>query len=642
MKKEILIYKVKTVYDIATLLNNTALVYSIDRKSCLVDIKTHELIGNFDSYYTSYYTDTKFYFQEREVANPEKEGWNKKDKYVNIYDAEQEKYIVENYIHISGSYDYAIFQDPTTKKLHLFDMKTIRNEKNIFNEEFDSITTILNTYYGTYTIVEQNGKKGIYKKESGITTPIEYDDIKRINKQEIVVYEKDGKSFFSFHHVNDGIIESPLFDSIECDSENENVLYCKFDKNIAIYDTDSSHRKLLCKFPMFEEIKCLRKCNNGRNIFLVKQNGKYGLYGFDDDNRKYDDIASPPYIEILEPIYDKIETKNGEYYLYKDNKVGLYTTNNNDYRYNECIIEPKYDNIKAIGGTYLLFNKDKCDIVTLDKLDIPHVAKCEYVENHSDDVIYKLHGKYGLYIPFKKEICIINGLDNVNYVSNFKYQNIYTIEKNGKQGVIYNGEELFAPTHESVFIYGVNENNYSNANFYYFRLKDGKYKLAKFYCKDSWSDPELVIQDEEYEDINFYENIMILDNGQEANIYDYNENLLKTCASGTTIECHKLNKNNKDIIIYCIDGENYFYKDGHFEIAFIEDYDLYVTLYQTNTDSFEVSTYNKREYDEFCSSIDLQSDEEAEKILFEMSQESKKCKEKYPTLTLKRVSKLNN
>lgn len=128
---------------------------------------------------------------------------------------------------------------------------------------------------------------------------------------------------------------------------------------------------------------------------------------------------------------------------------------------------------------------------------------------------------------------------------------------------------------------------------------------------------------------------MLLDNGQKAELYNYNEKLLKILASGTKIQSVNLNGKN----VYKIDGTYYFYREGKFEIAFIEDYDLYVTQYETDTSSFKVSTFNKEEHDKFCLAIDSQSDEEAEKSLLEMSNDPYNMKRQYPTLLLKRINK---
>lgn len=653
MKKESSIINKKTVYTVSTLLKNTALVHSITRKSCLVNIKSHEIIGDFDNYGVTYYPDTLFYFQERDISNPEYYDFGKTDTYINIYDAEKEKFIIKNFKHIKGQYTYAIFQNPVTKKFHLFDMKTIRNKDNIFIEEFDSIKTILEQYYGTYTVVEQNGKKGIYDKKQGkITTPIEYDDIKRINNQEIIIFEKNGKSYFTFHHIDNGIIKSPLFESIECDSVYSDILYCKMDStpeysinrhhSTVIYDTGNYNTKLLCKISRADEIKCLDRNSKGIYIFLVKKNGKYGLYGFKENHQKHDDLSTPSCFEIVPPIYDKIEKNNDNYFLYKDAKVGLYTRYQDNYKFKDCIIDPKYDDIKVFNNSYLLFTKEKCDIVTLDEPDTPHVSDCEFVENHSGDIIYKTADKYDIYFPNNKGVNIIDGMDKITYKSRFKYQNLYITERDNKKGIIYNGKELFKPTYKSIEAYGVNESEYYSANFYYFKLETHKNKLAKFSEENSWSEPELHIRDEEYEDIQFYKDFMLLDNGREITLYDYNEKPLKTFPSKTTIHYLKLKKNENEMDIYIINGIYYFYTNGNFERAFMEYYDLYVTKYITNTNSFEVSTYSKTEHDEFCSKIDSQSDEEAERNLLEMTNDSKCITEKYPTLVLKRVNNLNN
>lgn len=62
MKKTSKIIKEKTSYDINVLINDIALIYSPDKKSALLNIKTNELVTEFDDYYTIYSGIIKFIF----------------------------------------------------------------------------------------------------------------------------------------------------------------------------------------------------------------------------------------------------------------------------------------------------------------------------------------------------------------------------------------------------------------------------------------------------------------------------------------------------------------------------------------------------------------------------------------------------
>ena len=66
---------------------------------------------------------------------------------------------------------------------------------------------------------------------------------------------------------------------------------------------------------------------------------------------------------------------------------------------------------------------------------------------------------------------------------------------------------------------------------------------------------------------------------------------------------------------------------------FVENTDLYVTKYITDTNIYEVSGYNPLSYNKFCS--DIENDDNAEKTLNLMSEEGL-LEKRYPTLVLKR------
>ena len=75
-------------FDISVLINNTALVESIDNKSGLYNIKTNKLIGMMDNYRTIYNIQDMIYVQVKEKEDVEDIG---DFRYIRIYDAKEEK-----------------------------------------------------------------------------------------------------------------------------------------------------------------------------------------------------------------------------------------------------------------------------------------------------------------------------------------------------------------------------------------------------------------------------------------------------------------------------------------------------------------------------------------------------------------------
>lgn len=183
----------------------------------------------------------------------------------------------------------------------------------------------------------------------------------------------------------------------------------------------------------------------------------------------------------------------------------------------------------------------------------------------------------------------------------------------------------------------------------YFSLKNGKkHELAKLH---NWqyvdTDVEFV-SNHTFDTIDFFRDVMVFKDQVHSYIYDYNEKLLKSLPASTSITAYERpyeddydEKRGYRKYFYCIDGVYYYYKDGKFEKVYTENNDLYSTIYETDTESFEVRSYNKDEHDSFCSTIDSQKDAEAEKSLIEMSEKGISRKD-YPTLVLRRVSKQKN
>ena len=140
MKKVSSIIEEKNVYDLEILIRDTALMKSVTGKTGLINIKTNEIVGSFDKFYTIYSPDDNFYFQEKEVEDESKDYFKRK-KYVRIYDALHEKMVVDGWLvvkKIDSYYHLAVLQDPNTKKYHLFHEDKYRTALNIFETEYDS------------------------------------------------------------------------------------------------------------------------------------------------------------------------------------------------------------------------------------------------------------------------------------------------------------------------------------------------------------------------------------------------------------------------------------------------------------------------------------------------------------------------
>ena len=652
MKKTGTVINKQTAYDMSAILNNTALIYSVTRESCLFNLKTFEKIGDFDKYHTTYYNDKKLFFLERTVEE-EENGRTVYAHYVDIYDAEKEEYLAKKLKHINqSSYNFALFENPETLKKRLLDIGTIRKDDNIFNLEIDSMKCVLDEYYGTFYVIEKDGKKGLYKKGEGFVTPIECNDIKRINNQKVLVYETDKGSYFSFRHVDDGVIESPYFYGITRDEKNTDLLYCDTGDGIAIYNTQQFNEKLLCKFPKVDEIKYIttisgstswmRGSTNDKYIFSVKKDNKYGLWLVEESKRSYKDLDAPLHFEITDIIYDKIEYKHNDFYLYKDGKVGLYTKVSSMDPNAKHFIEVDYDEIKEDGSYFLLFNDGKCNIVSQKDLNIK-VSNCEFVDSHGASFVYKMDDKYFLYVRKRDDDAIIGEYDSVKHRSNYKDSDLYIVSKDNKYGIVYSDEEIISPKYDSIYIHGIGESEYVSANYYYLLLEENnKYKLGKFQRKSVYDPHEVFINDGEYDKVDFLKDFMVLYTPDKAILYDYKEEkVIEILPPDTIVEYINFEIKDRNYTdIYIINGEFYLYNNKKLQKALIEDYELYVTSYDTDDTLFEVETVYKDEMERFCNLIDSSTDDgKALELLLKMSENPNKTERDYPKLVLKKIKK---
>ena len=664
MKKTSIIVKEKNTYDVNMLINNTAYVISITGKTGLLNIKTNEIIGEMDNFYITYDAKDKFYYQEKEIEDigesSKKNNLNSR-KIVKIYDALNEKMLVDGWEVVKNFGDHyyglAAVKSPIDDKIHLFDKDACRKPTNIFDMPLDDVENLYSNYNNTYLVVTMNGKKGLYQtgdKGSSLITPIEFDNIEKMPN--IIVYTKGNEKHFVCPAGNRKVSES--FNTISIDEWNKDIVYGKKENTTYVYNT--TEQKLLLKTDC-DEIKFFRRKGDycSEFLFITKKDDKLGLMSSIIDNgiRKYSNLEAKG-ITLLEPNYDKItEDNNGNFYLEKDKKIGIFL---GDYSYHDNLVNPEYDKIDYLGDSYYaLYKGDSCDIGRVD-ISTPYqpiVTNCQIEADLSRGVIYKKDDLLGLLLLNSscKDAVTPNEYDKISCVGEY----YFILEKNGKKGVLHLGEIIIPMEYEDI-AFGARNSKYRNqtdSNTVYFALKKGEkeYELAKridyhYYNSSNNGNsnrdcPIEFISNHIFEGIEFLKDIMVLKDPSHVYVCNYEENLLKTFPSNTLITSfakpgdeYAKKRNNKDDF-YCVDGTYYYYKDGKFEEAYIEENDFYVTTYETDTDSFEIKTLNKQEHDAFCDHIDTQADDLAEQSLVEMSADAQILKKKYPTLVLRKVKK---
>lgn len=648
MKKTSIVVKEKDSLKIDIIINNTGYIESVTGKTGLLNIKTNKLIGEMDNYYTIYDREGEFYYQEKTIEkSSEENNWNSR-KILRIYDAKEEKILVDGWEVVktfSNQYQLSAVRSPIDGKIHLFDRYACRKDTNIFAMALDDVE-LLYSRYDTYLVVTINGKKGIYRQDcsgkmSSLITPIEFDNIQKLLN--IIVYTKDAKKYFVYDN-KDGKT-SLKFDEIVLDEKHKNIVYCKKDSRTYVYNTNL--QELLLNEEC-DDIKylCFRGKNEydhryGKFYFIITKNNLKGLLEVETIYSNTEVIAGKA---LLLPVnYDDIEYSYGVFYPKKDGKTGLFKQG---YKQN-VFVEVNYDKITDLGcSMYAIYYGDRCDVYKIENELDRLIKNCKLISLQRQGCIFEQNNSYGiLYQGLKKDYScykdvIVDNYDNVSYLGDGYYE----VERNGKKGVNFQSQDIISIEYDTIDMKLYEKKRMEETVYFALGKKDLGFELAK---KRHWeysdSDVEFT-NSQKFEEINLFEDIMTLRTKTNLLIYDYEEKLLKKLPASSQISMiyRKPDRSYDKKTIYVVDENFYYYKDGKFEEMFIEENDLYITTYETETDSFEIKTFDKIEHDSFCEIIDSQEDSVAEQSLIDVFENNRnEVRQHHRTLVLKRTPKNN-
>ncbi len=651
MKKTSVVVTEKDSFEVKFLINNTGYIISTTGKSGLLDMKNNKIIGKMDNYYTIYNKHRGFYYQEKEIKD-QKHNKVEVKKTVRIYDTQEEKMIVDGWEVVkqfANDYELTAVKSPRDGKIHLFDRNACRQNYNIFNMALDDAELLSRENGEIYLAVTINGEKGIYcfcqfDKKSELITPIEFDDIQKFPN--IIVCTKKQKKCFIYDNKNDEI--SQEFDEIVFDEKNKNIIYCKKDKRIYVYNTDL--RELLLDEEC-DEVKCL--CSRSERGLMYPDNEFYftitknNLKGLQEIKRNcWNHKVIKEKRELLPPEYDDIEHGRGVFYLKKGGKTGLFK----DFGKNGMIVEANSDRIVDLGqDMYAFYNGDRCDIYRIvgNKLN-RLINNCQLISSQEHGYIFEQHNLYGILrrrlaksYSSNKDI-VSNLYENIRYLD----EGYYEVERNGKKGVNvnYRVQDIIPTEYDTINIKFYKNKLYNE--FVYFALgkKDLGFALAKKEHWDYGDNDVKFLGSQMYEEINLFEDIITLRTKEDLLLYDYDEKLLKKFPASSQISV--IYRRPDSVLdkkpIYIIDGTYYYYKDGNFKEVLVEENEYYVTTYETETDTFEIKTLNKVEHDSFCKIIDSQEEVVAEQLLKDIFENNgNEIRQQYSSLALNRKPKTN-
>ncbi|MBR1679075.1 MAG: hypothetical protein IJ704_00315 [Bacilli bacterium] len=140
------------------------------------------------------------------------------------------------------------------------------------------------------------------------------------------------------------------------------------------------------------------------------------------------------------------------------------------------------------------------------------------------------------------------------------------------------------------------------------------------------------------ERIEFLQDIVVFQNQGKIVIYDYNGTQLKEYSKDIEI---KEFKNAENKYLYCIDGSFYVYNaiEKKLKEVHTREVRVYTTIYETDTHFYTLRGYDKESCKSFCERIESLPEEEAKRILNQMS-DPKILQRDYPTLSLVKQKKL--
>lgn len=659
MKKIATTKKEKDFYNVVTIIDDIAIIKSsISGKTALLNIKTNELIGILDYYNIKVDEFNKLYYQIKNAGEK---------KLVNIYDIINKKFLVYNFEIINSliltftkTIVVYLLKSPIDEKIHLFDVWKCRDKDNIFDKPLNNYSYLINEFKNTYYVLtDTNDKKNIYQVNNGFTAKFEYDDIEK--KGDIVIYTKGEEKSFSMIY-DDKISHNIIgkFKEIKYDKNERRLLQCKDDEYTYIYDL---------------EIKSLilKKSRDFKCIALFSYYSPRGLQTYDYDyeyifietdrktnkkslisityNQKERELRNKYLIKDYDAIHFDHYLKNNNgvaLFLEKDKKLDLFLGN---MRFNKYL-KLESDKIEHLDEDYYVVAKDGCTniIEANPKSSLKIVIKNCVIKDKGDcAIIYSQKNNEG------KELEGIFYFEDSEYPGDIYRKNVpatyskinrishhlYLTEENTNKGMYCFGRLIIPTEFKDIDIaFSPKYPRIDIAWELYFSLKKensnilAKRKMGYDIHSDNGNKLEII---GEYNDVIFLKDLIVLKISSSTIIYDYDMKLLGEFSINTTITSFNASKDEYNPkIIYCIDNDYYFYKDGNLEKYYKEDIDIYSTTYETNIDIFEAITYKKDILGSFTTYIDSMEDDNGEASLRELSKDNYELKNKYPSLVLKR------
>ena len=570
---------------------------------------------------------------------------------ISIYDIEKRKMIIKDWIIDKKiSFDTKnksdimfILKNPKENGMHIFNPYAIRQGDDIFNKSFKNITFIRN--YPNYLFIVTQEKQGVYsynennKKKIKLEEPIEYDKIDAY--EHLIIFTK-GKQQIA-KQTNDLNKKTDYYETIEIENkEPHKGRYIKCRKNKTIDIIHIGRLKKIISSDKYDDIN-IDHIKERRNdvfdfFFNVEKDNQQGIVK--TRNIFYQNESTPQKIEeIVEVVYDKVYFNGDDYITIKNNKYGLSIGDT----LNDEPIEPEYDLITQRGIYSYLFKKD--NLYTFKSIisrgNYPKIAtlveNCKIINYDESNNSYIIEKDAQLGIFFSSiQYCIGDSIIPAKYDDIIKYKNnFYFLVKDNKITLCENDKIIIKKEYEDIKI-GIEEKcyDYNRKDKIYFALKEnGKYKLAKRNQKDQ---PIEIIETNEYKEVEFIENLIICKDNYCTYIYNYEDKLVAKFPPKAKIECIKDSSKISTIeTVLKINNRYYYYKDGNLYIPYIERLKKYTIDAKPNNNSYNITTYNKDDYEKLIEFIGDNNENKVEEYLESII--SQGTKNSIPSVKIKKL-----
>lgn len=638
-------------YEIRVVIDDIALFFTADKKkSGLMNTTTKEIVSSIDSFYTIYDEEGHFFYQTKMLKNTIEDSnnnlyWNET---INIYDTLNKKMLVKDakYYEVHEGYGCLILKND--ENYYIFDKILYRQGVNILKYNFSNIETLKYTYLGSKILkVTVNDKKGLYAFGKGIIVPIAYDNIESYYNNEVLIFTKDNKKYFSFYdyfkrnNFNGLTPLSNAFDEINIKSTNVSLhewmdlMYCKINDLYYVYELQ--RKKLLLKISC-EEIELITTFNR-KLIFKIKKDGLYGLISVLDYPINKIEVKT-----LLLPIYKNITYEKGHsetgyledktvhiFYLENNDSLNLYILNS--FTSSNTLITENCTKITYLGYYHFAFYHGLyCDIVESRDSLKTIVKNCLIEEKNNYNnitIIYKKNYKLGLLIITGRNYLIEANYTKVNYL-NFGFS---ILEENDKKK-LFHYDKCLTQKYDDIKV--ANYSAYDYCGPAYAALKRKNLWLIAELKNNGYNNISLEkLNGKLYTEVLFFHDILALRDTEKLAIYNGKLELLATYPQETIIYEVKTSPAyyaNTNKYMYVIDDWYYQYKDNKLEEIFLEDAFLNVAAYNSDFGYVVVNDFNKDKYYEKCAKISNFTQSGMDKLLESYLLKRKDLQEKYPHL----------